>query len=880
MIPIDAFKRRLAKLIETSNEMALGASDSQFVRGPDVNGEVCYVFDEPALEAFVLPDEQRRKYSAYFHLRDWRDEGDDTQEFWILINEMISILAVEFMLLGKLPGQVSSGPIAHDRIYMTYWHQKELNLSAEAIQKEIAADVKQNARQRMRERRAALADLEWALQASVPTDDGIDKALVAQDSSDVRFQSDMLSVASTLRGSTDISADEVRNELRCFVRARRLARVFAQHKEVFRADQLRRLAQKIVPRLRSLDDRFAITPADDAMVEQDANMWHELLSAGLEQRSERSKSKALRAGARPRRAAGSSGLKRDALSIAQVQHIARRKLRPWERIVLVTGDRLMLETYWNWYADRYVKEPREPNIIRSVGRFSPIMNFSDMLKPGGEYRAPFELMQIALELAIDQFNMSAHQTLDKEDRQKVANLWYLRHVIVGSIDNPDALANVYFPQAMRKRVEPQFRKVRDKCQEIERNSFRVGLQFLEQRGQDILRYELQSRPPPDEETQVSAIEYFRDRLAGVVVDSVRLSLSLVQSTLRQDARTSAGPLRPPLTLRLMVPATDTAPAETILDFEQKLREKAAVSDEDITRFERAPHLLFVLASLFALRKGVWAEALRNAQLAKAAYRHIVFQDEHEARQQGEYFELRYLHAVSARLMIGNVDPRRAREGDSDQFNIENAGDVWYNFLSVATENLSQCIEYHQQNNQPLRALRALSEGACARFFYAAWASFVPETSYSSYNRKTSVSQFRRATSDLSRAFDQSQTLTHIHQAIDEQDGMFERAAMLDRVRRQIHVNIAAADSLWRRSRIFQDTPKLGSLVERSKDIVGRWIEGDIGAEVPQLVALEMATFARQHGFKMPVLKVADRGPPLALDRALIQLLRSPTDTKR
>src|SRR5258708_39663580 len=111
-------------------------------------------------------------------------------------------------------------------------------------------------------------------------------------------------------------------------------------------------------------------------------------------------------------------------------------------------------------------------------------------------------------------------------------------------------------------------------------------------------------------------------MKSLVIDNVRFWLPIVQAFLRDEHSNVTSRFRPPLNLKLLVPTTETSGVSVLdmMSFEQQIgNEKSSIALE---RLEGFPHLILTLGALAALRRGLWYDASRYSEMAKAAYRHI------------------------------------------------------------------------------------------------------------------------------------------------------------------------------------------------------------------------------------------------------------------
>jgi hypothetical protein len=821
----ERFRRRLAKLIEISNEMVLNAADGEFGRS---GGQIFYVFDESAFEFFINPDETRRKYPAFFHLEPWRDTDRREDPYWILVNQMLSILTAEYLFSGILPGQ------RDNRIYMTYGHRYELGRSYQTLLESVEPKSGEAAATRAQLRRA-LARLR-----EVPEND---------DAPDVQLESDLHGVPESDRVS--------------FLRVRRLARIFAEERDQFRIPQLRRVSQEIWPHVRDITYVFPPTEADRATIDEEAKQWEQRLNEYLRTRPR---------GEQHDR--NERGLRRDARTLAMLQHIARYHLDVDERLVFVTGDRVMLEVYWFWYSETFVHRPWEPNIIRSIGRFSPVVNMNDMLHPypKDEMRsdhpdlAPFELMQVALNLAIQPWKLKAHESLVNPDPQRVANLWWLRRQILDSIHRPHIFKDGLFDNVATPGhfddVDPEFEKVRDLFQMLERNASRAGLEFQEQRREKVLS--LHDRDPDDAGDEASARSYFRNLTSDLVQENARLWLPIAQGFLAGRPTDRPDPfLRAPVALLLKVGhGHDGTVHENVLDFERRL---ATVSPKDLEYLEGAPHLIFVLGALYALRNRLWSDTELYAGLAKTAFRSTRAGEGQTVREMPDYQELRYLRAVCARMVLGSLSQQQTEDSERGQVRPH---DIWLPYLNRLERNLGNCIEVHRSENQPVQHARALSERGSGRLFYVTRRAVGPAR-LGSIDVVSLGDRFAQAVNDdLMPAFG---LLRHGGSPAPPDLLAIWRSTM-----RQVLVNAAAVDTLGARlTEVVPNLAELRILMTPALEYAEEWLPGQPASEFPFVVRQELSDFLTRRGASIPEMWRVSGIPSLAIDREILSLLARP-----
>jgi hypothetical protein len=129
---VTTFYSQLLHLLEFTRDMDRNTADSRFAKA---GNHIHYVFDENVFEFFIgahhqwskeLPGEMlyedKRKYSAAFHLEEWRDDptNNSNERRWTRINRQTALITGEYILGGDLPGQYKQ------RLYLTEWHATEL----------------------------------------------------------------------------------------------------------------------------------------------------------------------------------------------------------------------------------------------------------------------------------------------------------------------------------------------------------------------------------------------------------------------------------------------------------------------------------------------------------------------------------------------------------------------------------------------------------------------------------------------------------------------------------------------------------------------------------------------------------------------------------
>ncbi|MBX9792486.1 MAG: hypothetical protein K2Y37_26595, partial [Pirellulales bacterium] len=365
---------QLAMLLGFSLNVSTNESDGNYIRRltglPGApNPEIVYVFDHTVLEMYLALDDSTRKYSAAFHLTEWRrtsriENKSDLEKVWTSINRQTAIITSEFLLSGELLGQIDG------QFYMTSGHYEEF---CNAVDRRNIDSIA---------KKAQTTELIASLVSDndEPYQNGIED--------DAYLSSDLESLFGRDRLNTE-QAEEFR-------RTRRYAARLSEEEELLRAHQINRATSRsFLDRIVPLDLRF---PREKGRTSISLENWHQSVT----------ETEVLRARARRDYVSrGNFALQRDEDAVAYVQWIARTQLEPHQRIVFVTGDPLIITAYDKWHKQRVTRDPAEPRVVRDIQQFAPILNMGDMNVGLKDSWKIFDMLREAVEAPLIAFNLSA-----------------------------------------------------------------------------------------------------------------------------------------------------------------------------------------------------------------------------------------------------------------------------------------------------------------------------------------------------------------------------------------------------------------------------------------------------------------------------------------
>jgi hypothetical protein len=723
---IKSFYSQLLHLLEFARDMDRNVDDGRFSK----TGKIHYVLDENVFEFFVGARNQRirgqdtgqflfedkRRYSAIFHLDAWRDHTDDCSKEtqWIRVNRQTAVVTGEYLLCGCLPGQ-------HDgRLYLTEWHWRELRSRFKilldhfvskaklAIQASRDADAKEPPIDQIQgEIDETLA---FAQHADLNADQLIERVPLPH--------ADREEIAKDLAKLKKSEVEIGDRSLLNFTTARIIASKLIDDHIIEPLQQIKRIYGEIAPRLSPLQ---LLKPKPNLGERREIDAQARKWQARIQQEEE------LR-GSEVRREPGRLAV--DAASLAHVQWIAERLEKDGGRIVLVTGDNLVFDAYRRWWSD----EPNVPFALRRITQYAPILNFRDAKSRASTSESIFENTRRAVEPALMFFNLVElaieesgggwrrdHPSTSRDEARRSARQRGREHFALllkdkNALDHP--LITLFTQNVVAKMAADRTQDhlgIRDRWQELERLA--IGLS-------DLIELRLdneQRRRLKDMRAEGFGMEsYINETLDELYSQNAALYVPDTIRALRRWLRQGrAFTRRAPIAKRLRVALSPNDERPDISDFVEELitqsADRTAVEQviyelESVEWLSNRPELLFAMASVVALRLALWNQAADYAQLAAGAdtAARINAQPEREARQ--DYLELLYLRALANRFKLGDLV--------ASPDNVPAAKEL----LQLAWKDLTDCIAYHRAPSESphiLRIFRALSERAALSLFYVA-----------------------------------------------------------------------------------------------------------------------------------------------------------------
>ncbi len=327
----------VVRLLDISIDINTRMDDVAFCK--EDGNEIIYAFDENIFEVFIDPSLHQFSVVS-FHDQIWspNSKGGERQ-----FQDRANLLAAESLLAGDLPGA------ADDSFFMTGSHQRELGARLERHSKDIARYSKDDYQKVAQEVRWK-AELIDALDGQKPS-----QKIFGQ-FSDRWLDRDEKLVA-------EKSGSRIGSLLR---HARVLSSMFVKSRRSERIEQLNRIVTLgIANRLRSLEDHFEIK-ADHDLIRSTSDWMQRLLDERDRRGGNVKRSKA--------------GFSVDASSISIIQWISDNLLKANQRIVLVTGDRLLYDAYRRWYCDEAAFENIQRKfVLRRLSQFSPVMSTDELV---------------------------------------------------------------------------------------------------------------------------------------------------------------------------------------------------------------------------------------------------------------------------------------------------------------------------------------------------------------------------------------------------------------------------------------------------------------------------------------------------------------------
>ncbi len=343
-------------LLDISEDLKASEDDDAHIKKKK---SIRYVLDENVFEYMLSPSFQTYAQTG-FYSRLWRSGDGTPLAIAASIEAQTAMLTAEWILSGTLPGASST------LLSMTDHHRNELAKRANDMNTKVGNHPERHSPEL--DKKIRLKKLVSEVVSGLHDHQAIevDKAVA-----------DIIEEDCTLLKAGGVDEDV----LKLFRSMRKIASVLAEDDFFEWIVQLKRLfSSKIYGRTISLETAYALEgPARDEVLVQ-AREWsgrieEELLKPGNRRRF-RSQSHELRHLDERSREEEIGSKWNDAWALALVQWLADHNTDPDLRIVFVTGDQLLVDTYRRWY---YLteKDTDRPYIIRRFAQYAPHFNPRD-----------------------------------------------------------------------------------------------------------------------------------------------------------------------------------------------------------------------------------------------------------------------------------------------------------------------------------------------------------------------------------------------------------------------------------------------------------------------------------------------------------------------
>lgn len=697
------FARKLGRIIEVTRFLDVINGDRDFegrVLGPSeaLGGQIYYVVDTNVVQAFIQPFQYRR-YSRLFHdARLWAatsEKEHDYENLCDLVSAKATLLATEHLFsIATCRG--------HGKIYMRRSHQAELERQVAELGREFKAHSPLSYAKQLNQHNRAI------------------KKIAAESELDRASATSILLEANLFVGVGRDALDRLND--REFGRvyenyvASAICGAIATDNLVEPLEQIRRLnSDEFWHRFYPIDWEFPVKV--DA---KDEREWHDRLLVEFAKRPKRSADPAPSPSVfSPRRERKEESLAADAKSLAHLCAVART-LGPRERLVFVTGDRLMLNAYRRWYAE---KGEGMTYLLRPLSLYSPEFQGGD--QTSSEQRVLFERMRQTLEAWTYPLTIAIRDHYFKrpnEQAQRLASArardWFCLDAEEGIIAN-DLMEQFLVLSENEPALENEIDKLDGMATAmrwLERLSIGASKELAKERVRRAARRakefidKLEEQPGGEATLERVVLEWLNQKFEEAMATGFSFSLPLAQrwierleerraKRLKSDDASESAKATPRVPVELRVRFPYGAERLSVTRWLDKFgREGRPI--ECLTDLTRQPALLFILASWIAYRDNLLSDAIRFADFA-ARLDTLLKPDDEDMHD-----DCLYLKAVSLRIRIASVAPSRAHEAD-----------VWLRDLEGAEEALALSLSKPRGN---LRRYRAHSERASVRLTYCEW----------------------------------------------------------------------------------------------------------------------------------------------------------------
>ena len=678
----DRVVRQLGYLIDITRVIDRNQEDGEFFR--ENGGTILYVFDTNVVQMFFDPA-RNPQFCETFHAEIWGDSYEQRSE----INAQACLIAAEFLMSGALPGQGKAG-----HWYMSQAHITELDGQIAHLRGEFATadnEMRDNARYR----EDVIGQLD-ELNAALDFDSGTDRVYVKN------LARGMGMGTSEIEALGAASEEEFQRRS-VGVQSREICRLLAMDRVLEPRDQLKRFnGPEICGARRTLEHAIGYGPEHHGVVRKEAAEWYRIFAETLATRAQGSRS--------------DQSIRADCKTLALLSW-ASRKLPANQRIVFVTGDKVLLDAYKYRYVSEYSSGPF---LLRPINHFSPLFNplSADSRLPEPDRLRAFARLQEALEVAMVALNLGLLSGQDPQHRLRARDHFALSADI--SLERTISHIEMLFPSYFASdRLAEQDRGLRELVAELRTLDLLMLEAYphfvarrLEKQRDSFLKHNEDIGTTIDNEIGEGLS---RARSAGFKLSLLLMPVAVARLLRALATRDETMPERAVVPTRLSF----SADPNEYVDYRGEvrwLRELGTDALHDVlTRLTNRPPMVFALAVMLAFGLESWRDAARYADLAVSAA------DEERARTgtpaaEEDYHEFLWLSAVALRFRLAAWVPA------------PNSGfvDPWRHWPDFAVDSLGQCIDFHHRHEHLARELRAVSERASLNVSHAEWLVFGDE----------------------------------------------------------------------------------------------------------------------------------------------------------
>jgi hypothetical protein len=674
-------------LLDLSRDLERNDDDAQF---RSEGGVIHYLLDADLLEVFVQPWDTRGR-SASLHRSAWLTSDHSHSPAWNAIASQTALSATEYLVSGTLPAQ------RDHRILMTLEHRFELARRAEAMAAEYAQALAAATPESNVKRFQQAARIRECV--ATPGDNWRDI---------LRFDSvlyeDLLKLKA--KGTDGLAS---------FAGTRATIKALVSDRQLEPAEQVERIVGPVLrQRFATLHQVFPVRYDEQKAVSADTARWFDLLKAEAKLQGVLIADKSDGAGSE--RGRSKPALWDDARSLATARWVALRRLDSKARLVFVTADELLFDTYRRWYANLTPSDLAysEPFILRRLVQFAPMFNLSDSGKLHGDAaRQVFQDMRHLLEINLLTLNLSRLSARSPAESilTRMRELTALRQRNPASIAKDPlyrALASALREKAERGELK-EIGVILDSLRELERLSLgqvddHVRARLTERQAR-ILRF------GERESGDHAMLRYVGDLVHKMLAVSVKIWLPLARDFINAwKPRQGKELIRAPIAIRLKV-SVDGRPIDVGDALYARLyQERGSAPDPLFTgkawdQLESDEALVFAIAAVLALASDDWGNAVHFSERAQKTQRARQKNDERLA-------EYEYLAALAKRFRIGSQGVPKSAD----------ALNRLVRTYRAALESLDWCVTYHEAGEEGethvVRLLRSVSERAALRLFFA------------------------------------------------------------------------------------------------------------------------------------------------------------------